>query len=63
MPYFPSHLYKNEIAGNILAVTQVRTKGFWLLSTVEKLLKSTIPSLSHESDGLIFQVTIRLFIF
>lgn len=33
----------------------VRPKGFWLLSTVEKLLKSTIPSLSHESDGLIFQ--------
>ncbi|XP_010495036.1 PREDICTED: mRNA-capping enzyme-like [Camelina sativa] len=33
----------------------VRMKGFWLLSTVEKLLKVTIPSLSHESDGLIFQ--------
>lgn len=32
-------------------------KGFWLLSTVEKLLKTTIPSLSHEADGLIFQVT------
>ncbi|CAN8237588.1 unnamed protein product [Cochlearia groenlandica] len=30
-------------------------KGFWLLSTVEKILKVTIPSLSHESDGLIFQ--------
>jgi mRNA-capping enzyme len=30
-------------------------KGFWLLSTVEKLLKNTIPSLSHEADGLIFQ--------
>ncbi|XP_019089970.1 PREDICTED: mRNA-capping enzyme-like [Camelina sativa] len=33
----------------------VRMKGFWSLSTVEKLLKVTIPSLSHESDGLIFQ--------
>ncbi|VVA93609.1 unnamed protein product [Arabis nemorensis] len=33
----------------------VRIKGFWVLSTVEKILKVTIPSLSHESDGLIFQ--------
>ncbi|KFK37510.1 hypothetical protein AALP_AA4G266600 [Arabis alpina] len=33
----------------------IRIKGFWLLSTVEKLLKVFIPSLSHESDGLIFQ--------
>ncbi|KAF3512196.1 hypothetical protein F2Q69_00000054 [Brassica cretica] len=33
----------------------VRMKGFYLLSTVEKLLKGTIPSLSHEADGLIFQ--------
>lgn len=39
-------------------------KGFYLLSTVEKLLKGTIPSLSHEADGLIFQVTIfRCFCF
>ncbi|KAJ3671732.1 hypothetical protein LUZ60_007811 [Juncus effusus] len=34
---------------------RVRRKGFWLLSTVEKLLSNFIPSLSHESDGLIFQ--------
>ncbi|KAJ3680974.1 hypothetical protein LUZ60_015463 [Juncus effusus] len=34
---------------------RVRRKGFWLLSTVEKLLGGFIPSLSHESDGLIFQ--------
>ncbi|VVA96156.1 unnamed protein product [Arabis nemorensis] len=33
----------------------VRIKGFWVLSTVEKILKATIPSLSHESDGLILQ--------
>jgi mRNA-capping enzyme len=38
-------------------------KGFWLLSTVEKLLKNTIPSLSHEADGLIFQVTKRCLYF
>lgn len=60
MPYFSSSLYKIFV---FVVVTQVRTKGFWLLSTVEKLLKSTIPSLSHESDGLIFQVTKRLLIF
>ncbi|XP_038681823.1 mRNA-capping enzyme-like isoform X3 [Tripterygium wilfordii] len=33
----------------------VRRKGFWLLSTVNKLLRNFIPQLSHESDGLIFQ--------
>ncbi|GAV82726.1 DSPc domain-containing protein/mRNA_cap_enzyme domain-containing protein/mRNA_cap_C domain-containing protein [Cephalotus follicularis] len=33
----------------------VRRKGFWLLSTVNKLLKKFIPQLSHEADGLIFQ--------
>lgn len=33
----------------------VRQKGFWLLSTVTKLLKGFIPNLSHEADGLIFQ--------
>lgn len=39
-------------------------KGFYLLSTVEKLLKGTIPSLSHEADGLIFQVNhIQIFLF
>jgi hypothetical protein len=35
---------------------QVRRKDFWLLSTVSKVLKEFIPKLSHESDGLIFQV-------
>ncbi|XP_004301983.1 PREDICTED: mRNA-capping enzyme-like [Fragaria vesca subsp. vesca] len=33
----------------------VRRKGFWLLSTVEKLLKEFIPRLSHAADGVIFQ--------
>ncbi|WVZ78759.1 hypothetical protein U9M48_026415 [Paspalum notatum var. saurae] len=34
----------------------VRRKDFWVLTTVEKLLKEFIPSvLSHDADGLIFQ--------
>ncbi|KAK4281148.1 hypothetical protein QN277_012673 [Acacia crassicarpa] len=33
----------------------VRRKGFWLLSTVSKLLHKFIPQLSHPSDGLVFQ--------
>ncbi|KAG5055273.1 hypothetical protein JHK85_007783 [Glycine max] len=33
----------------------VRRKGFWLLSTVSKLLHKFIPQLSHSSDGLVFQ--------
>ena len=40
----------------IFGFYQVRRKDFWLLSTVKKLLKEFIPALSHESDGLIFQV-------
>lgn len=35
---------------------QVRRKDFWLLSTVGKLLKEFIPHLSHDADGLVFQV-------
>ncbi|KAK8273319.1 hypothetical protein V6Z12_D11G399900 [Gossypium hirsutum] len=34
---------------------RVRRKDFWLLSTVNKVLKEFIPRLSHEADGLIFQ--------
>ncbi|KAE8692424.1 MRNA capping enzyme family protein isoform 3 [Hibiscus syriacus] len=34
---------------------RVRRKDFWLLSTVNKVLKEFIPNLSHEADGLIFQ--------
>jgi mRNA-capping enzyme len=33
----------------------VRRKDFWLLSTVQKLLREFIKRLSHEADGLIFQ--------
>ncbi len=40
----------------LLIPYQVRRKDFWLLSTVTKLLKEFIPSLSHDADGLIFQV-------
>ncbi|KAB2600508.1 mRNA-capping enzyme-like [Pyrus ussuriensis x Pyrus communis] len=38
-----------------LELFSVRRKGFWLLSTVNKLLRKFIPGLSHASDGLIFQ--------
>lgn len=34
----------------------MRRKDFWLLSTVTKLLKEFIKRLSHDADGLIFQV-------
>ena len=34
----------------------MQRKDFWLLSTVNKVLKEFIPNLSHEADGLIFQV-------
>ena len=34
----------------------VRQKLFWPLSSAKKLLQDLIPTLSHESDGLIFQV-------
>ncbi|OWM90230.1 hypothetical protein CDL15_Pgr006551 [Punica granatum] len=40
---------------DLMALNQVRRKGFWLLPTVDKLLKDFIPKLSHEADGLIFQ--------
>ncbi|KAJ4958893.1 hypothetical protein NE237_026004 [Protea cynaroides] len=35
---------------------RVRRKDFCLLSTVNKVLKEFIPRLSHEADGLIFQM-------
>lgn len=34
----------------------MRRKDFWLLSAVTKLLNEFIPKLSHDADGLIFQV-------
>ncbi|PKI54884.1 hypothetical protein CRG98_024715 [Punica granatum] len=43
----PYYRYDLELSGR---------KGFWLLPTVDKLLKDFIPKLSHEADGLIFQV-------
>ncbi|KAK1377559.1 hypothetical protein POM88_024303 [Heracleum sosnowskyi] len=35
---------------------RVSRKDFWLLSTVTKLLKGFILKLSHNADGLVFQV-------
>lgn len=35
----------------------VRQKQFWPLCSAKKLLQELIPTLSHESDGLIFQVS------
>lgn len=34
----------------------VRRKEFWPLQKAKSLLQNFIPTLSHESDGLIFQV-------
>ena len=38
----------------------IRRKNFWPLTQVRKLLDTFIPGLSHESDGLIFQVSSTL---
>ena len=35
---------------------RLRRKDFWPLPQAQKLLRDFIPNLSHESDGLIFQV-------
>ena len=35
---------------------RIRRKDFWPLPLTGKLLQDFIPGLSHESDGLIFQV-------
>lgn len=35
---------------------RMRRKDFWPLPQAGKLLRDFIPNLSHESDGLIFQV-------
>ncbi|GFZ02233.1 mRNA capping enzyme family protein [Actinidia rufa] len=52
------HIYqsRNPYYRYDLEPFRVRRKDFWLLSTVTKLLKEFIPRLSHEADGLIFQV-------
>ncbi|XVF78902.1 hypothetical protein PTKIN_Ptkin14bG0175100 [Pterospermum kingtungense] len=46
---------KNSYYRYDLEPFKVRRKGFWLLSTVNKLLNEVIPTLPHEADGLIFQ--------
>lgn len=38
-----------------LECVKVRRKDFWILGAAAKLLRSVIPKLCHESDGLIFQ--------
>ncbi|XP_019432012.1 PREDICTED: mRNA-capping enzyme-like isoform X2 [Lupinus angustifolius] len=51
------HIYqsRNPYYRYDLEPFRVRRKDFWLLSTVNKLLKEFIKRLSHEADGLIFQ--------
>lgn len=49
--------YVNNIC---IYIFQVRRKDFYLLSAVTKLLREFIPKLSHEADGLIFQVLGKL---
>ncbi|XP_054821835.1 uncharacterized protein LOC129320405 isoform X3 [Prosopis cineraria] len=49
------YLIYDLMAINRVSVTEMRRKGFWLLSTVSKLLNKFIPQLSHPSDGLVFQ--------
>ncbi|XP_040870007.1 mRNA-capping enzyme isoform X3 [Glycine max] len=49
------YLIYDLMAINQVSLTEVRRKGFWLLSTVSKLLHKFIPQLSHSSDGLVFQ--------
>jgi len=36
-------------------IFSIRRKDFWQLQTTPKLLRDIIPTMSHESDGLIFQ--------
>ncbi|XP_022747225.1 mRNA-capping enzyme-like isoform X3 [Durio zibethinus] len=49
------YLIYDMMALNHVPIIEVRRKDFWLLSTVNKVLKEFIPKLSHEADGLIFQ--------
>ncbi|KAL6987730.1 mRNA guanylyltransferase [Sarracenia purpurea var. burkii] len=55
--YERQHIYqsRNPYYRYDLEPFRVRRKDFWLLSTVNKLLKEFIPRLSHAADGLIFQ--------
>uniref|UniRef100_A0A0E0F3R0 mRNA guanylyltransferase n=1 Tax=Oryza meridionalis TaxID=40149 RepID=A0A0E0F3R0_9ORYZ len=52
---FESGVKSNPMYKYDMELFSVRRKDFWLLSTVTKLLKEFIPSLSHDADGLIFQ--------
>ena len=50
-PSYPVHYeYDRELF-------RIRRKEFWPLSKAKWALQEKIPTLSHESDGLIFQVT------
>lgn len=55
--YERQHIYQSRYSNYRyeLEPFRVRRKDFWLLSTVNKLLKEFIPKLSHEADGLVFQ--------
>ncbi|XP_045833751.1 mRNA-capping enzyme-like isoform X2 [Trifolium pratense] len=55
--YERQHIYqsRNPYYRYDLEPFRVRRKDFWLLSTVQKLLREFIKRLSHEADGLIFQ--------
>ncbi|KAL6868347.1 hypothetical protein ACP4OV_015192 [Aristida adscensionis] len=52
---FESGSKSNPLYKYDMELFSVRRKDFWLLSTVKKVLKEFIPSLSHDADGLIFQ--------
>ncbi|KAG8044111.1 hypothetical protein GUJ93_ZPchr0047g2820 [Zizania palustris] len=52
---FESGAKSNPMYKYDMELFSVRRKNFWLLSTVMKLLKEFIPTLSHDADGLIFQ--------
>ncbi|XP_059305238.1 uncharacterized protein LOC132056866 isoform X2 [Lycium ferocissimum] len=56
--YERQHIYqsRNPYYRYELEPFRVRRKDFFLLSAVTKLLREFIPKLSHEADGLIFQV-------
>ncbi|CAL4994019.1 unnamed protein product [Urochloa decumbens] len=52
---FESGAKSNPLYKYDMELFSVRRKDFWLLSTVQKLLKEFIPKLCHDADGLIFQ--------
>ncbi|CAO2141401.1 unnamed protein product [Urochloa humidicola] len=52
---FESGAKSNPLYKYDMELFSVRRKDFWLLSTVQRLLKEFIPKLCHDADGLIFQ--------